>query len=255
MAFTYIEVEEARQHDGLVMVVVGGVPSPWGEAAKGIFHLLGIDWKAVRLRYESDEIKKWLGKRSGPIAVYNQGPAKDGWSEILLLAESLSKERSLLPKDAMKRALVMGLSHEIIGEMGLCWSRRIQLVHHSLSEQGGFVKPIAQYLGKKYGYSERAGAEATGRVNDLLEMLSQQLHSQKEKGSSFFVGDCLTVVDVYAAVAMALWKPLPEEYCKMDKGNRVAFETGIEGSCEVEPILFDHRDRMYEHYLELPLAL
>jgi hypothetical protein len=35
------------------MVVVGNVPSPWGEAAKGILHIKGIEWAAVRLAYDS----------------------------------------------------------------------------------------------------------------------------------------------------------------------------------------------------------
>ncbi len=36
MPFAYVSVEEAAQRPGLRMVVVGNVPSPWGEAAKGI---------------------------------------------------------------------------------------------------------------------------------------------------------------------------------------------------------------------------
>ncbi len=39
MTFPYISVEEARARSGLRMVVVGNVPSPWGEAAKGILHI------------------------------------------------------------------------------------------------------------------------------------------------------------------------------------------------------------------------
>ena len=37
MGFEYVSVEEAIGRDGLRMVVVGQVPSPWGEAAKGLF--------------------------------------------------------------------------------------------------------------------------------------------------------------------------------------------------------------------------
>jgi hypothetical protein len=39
MSFQYISVEEAIKRGGLRMVVVGGVPSPWGEAAKGFLHI------------------------------------------------------------------------------------------------------------------------------------------------------------------------------------------------------------------------
>ena len=33
MPFQYVDVEDAISRDGLRMVVVGNVPSPWGEAA------------------------------------------------------------------------------------------------------------------------------------------------------------------------------------------------------------------------------
>ena len=49
MPIEYVSVEEAISRPGLRMVVVGGVPSPWGEAAKGILHIKRIPWCAVRL--------------------------------------------------------------------------------------------------------------------------------------------------------------------------------------------------------------
>jgi sec-independent protein translocase protein TatA len=47
MSFEYTGVEEAMPRGGLRMVVVGSVPSPWGEAAKGIFHIKRIDFAAL----------------------------------------------------------------------------------------------------------------------------------------------------------------------------------------------------------------
>jgi len=41
MTFQYVSVDEAIKRSGVRMVVVGGVPSPWGEAAKGIQRWLG----------------------------------------------------------------------------------------------------------------------------------------------------------------------------------------------------------------------
>src|SRR6185312_3834327 len=49
MPVTYLSTEQAIARPGLRMVVVGNVPSPWGEAAKGIFHIKRLDWAAVRL--------------------------------------------------------------------------------------------------------------------------------------------------------------------------------------------------------------
>ena len=66
MPFEYVSVDEAIARRGWRMVVVGGIPSPWGEAAKGILHIKGIDWTAVRLVYDSEPLKEWAGQRSGP---------------------------------------------------------------------------------------------------------------------------------------------------------------------------------------------
>ena len=62
MTFAYVSVEEAINRGGVRMVVVGGVPSPWGEAAKGILHIKGLEWVAVRLAYDSEP------RRSGRVS-------------------------------------------------------------------------------------------------------------------------------------------------------------------------------------------
>jgi hypothetical protein len=51
MTFQYVSVDEAIKRSGVRMVVVGGVPSPWGEAAKGILHVKNIEWAGVRLQH------------------------------------------------------------------------------------------------------------------------------------------------------------------------------------------------------------
>jgi hypothetical protein len=163
MTFQYLSIEEAIGRRGLRMVVVGGVPSPWGEAAKGILHVKGIDWAAVRLVYDSGALKDCAGQRNGPVAIYEDERPRSGWAEILQLAERLGAKPSLLPADAAQRALVFGLAHEICGESGLGWSRRLQLIDAGLRNAGGFPERVSKYLGKKYGYSPEAGAAAGAR--------------------------------------------------------------------------------------------
>ncbi|HEX6842861.1 MAG TPA: hypothetical protein VF113_15100, partial [Stellaceae bacterium] len=141
MTIKYVSVDEAIRRGGVRMMVVGGVPSPWGEAAKGILHMKRIDWVAVRLLYDSEPLKEWAGQRSGPVLVYENERPRSGWAEILLLAERLAPAASLLPANASERALVFGLAHEICGEAGLGWTRRLQLVHAGLSNAGGFSEP------------------------------------------------------------------------------------------------------------------
>jgi glutathione S-transferase len=256
MAIEYVNVHDATERRGLRMVVVGRVPSPWGEAAKGILHLKRIDWVAVRLDYESEALKTWAGQLSGPIAVYEDQRPRAGWAEILLLCERLAPEPALLPGDPAERALVFGLSHELCGEAGLAWTRRLQLVHAGLRGTGGFPERVARYIGKKYGY--RAGeAESYGpRVTELLRSFTQRLKAQREAGSCYYVGKTLTAVDFYGAACCALFSPLPAPECEMDASARVAFETlDAETTAALDPILVEHRDMMYARHLELPLSL
>jgi len=256
MPIEYVSVDEAMARPGLRMVVVGGLPSPWSEAAKGILHVKRIAWTAVRLSYDSEPLKQWAGQRSGPVAIHNDERPRSGWAEILLLAEHLAPEPSLLPADAAERALMFGLAHEICGEGGLGWTRRLQMVHAGLQGHGGFAPRVAQYLSKKYGYIPAAGAAAGERVAQLLRMLAARLHAQQAAGSGWYVGDRVSAVDVYSAAFMAMFRPLPHEQCPMDAATRQAFEFSEPVSeAALDPILLAHRDRMYAEHLELPLSL
>ncbi len=258
VAFSYVSVEEAIDRDGLRMVVVGGVPSPWGEAAKGILHLKGLDWVAVKLVYDSERLSAWTGgQRNAPVLFHDKERPRSGWPEILLLAERLRPSPPLLPPIPADRALAFGLAHEIMGEEGLCWARRLQLVHAGLNGAGGFTERVAKYLARKYGYhNPEVGIAAASRVAALLRMLAARLTAQHQAGSRFYLGNAVTAVDIYSATAMALFAPLPPEHCAMDQSSRAAFSTvDAQTSAALAPILLEHRDMMYRAFLELPLSL
>jgi glutathione S-transferase len=256
MPFEYVSMEDAIARRGMRMVVVSHVPSPWGEAAKGILHIKRIAWAAVRLVYDSEPLKQWSPQRNGPVAVFDDEPPRPGWAEILLLAERLAPSPPLLPADASERALMFGLAHELCGEGGLGWSRRLQLIHAGLQGAGGFSERVAKYLGRKYGYTPEAGAAAAARVAELLAMLSARLKAQQQAGSRYHLGSSLTALDVYSATFTAMFAPLPQEQCAMDPATRAAFETrdDVTGAA-LDPILIEHRAMMYANHLELPLSL
>ncbi|GAA3928662.1 hypothetical protein [Litoribacillus peritrichatus] len=256
MPFNYIDLPTAKEQKGLRMVVVAGLPSPWSEAAKGIFHLKKLPWSAVYLNPKDNELAQWTGSRNAPVAIYNNEPARSGWADILFLAERLSSSPPLLPSDPKERALAMGLSHEICGEMGLGWTRRLEGVHKGLNNSGGFPKEIAQYLAHKYGYQPEQAPEYQQRIVTILTMLSEQLKSQKENGSRFYIGSSVSMVDIYSATFMAYFKPLPAAQCPMYDVIRTVFETMDDQIAEaLDPILLEHRDFIYSEFLELPLSL
>jgi len=251
MPVTYLSTEQAIARPGLRMVVVGNVPSPWGEAAKGILHIKRLDWVAVRLAYDDDAQRQWAGQRSGPIAIYDNEPPRAGWAEILLLAERLAPAPALIPADAAERATMFGLAHEICGQEGLGWTRRLQLIH-----AGAFGERGGQYLARKYGYSPANGAAAGTRVAALLRLLAARLAAQRLAGNPYYLGKAPTAVDVYSVTFMGLFRPLPPEHCAMDEVIRPAFSRrDPETDAALDPILLEHRDMMYARHLELPLSL
>lgn len=257
MTFQYVSLDEAIGRRGLRMVVVGGVPSPWGEAAKGILHIKRIDWVAVRLMYDDDRLREWAGQRSAPVLVYDDERPRAGWAEILMFAERLAPKPSLLPADAADRALMFGLAHEMCGEGGLGWSRRLQMVHAGVNNAArGFPPRIASYIGKKYGYDREAAAAVDARVAALLRMLSARLKAQRAAGSRYYIGHAPSAADVYGAVFAAMFVPLPPEQCAIDAAIREAFALrDAQTEAALDPILFEHRDMMYREFLELPLSL
>jgi glutathione S-transferase len=253
MSFSYISVEDAIPRAGLRMVVLSKVPSPWGEAAKGIFHVKGLDFAAVRLVYDNDALKAWAGQRSGPVVVYENEPPRSGWAEILMLAERLAPTPALLSLEPAARGKAIELANLFCGERGLGWTRRLQLAHAGLAKSGGFSERVAGYLGQKYGYHPEETASYGPRVRELLGQVSAALRAA---GGEYYHGATFGAVDIYSAAFMALFAPLPEAQCAMDPGVRAAFEwLDEETRMALDPALIEHRDRMYARHLELPLAL
>jgi hypothetical protein len=254
----FVDVAEAKARGGLRLVVVAGVPSPWGEAAKGLLRIEGVPFVAVRMGPGDTAVHAWTGQTSAPVAMYEDERPRSGWAEILLLVERLAARPHLIPVDPAERALLFGLSHEICGEMGLGWCRRLAGVQDSIDSNGsrGFPLPIARYLGDKYGHRPGCGDEVRRRVVDVLGMLARRLHAQREAGSDTLLGGSLTALDVYSAAFMALFAPLPPEQCAIPELLRSAFSSlDADTARALDPILLEHRDRVYARHLELPVQL
>jgi glutathione S-transferase len=257
---SYLDPEEARDKPGLRLVLTVGVPGPWGEAAKSIFYVKQIPYLRVRQDggQPNEALADWTGHTNAPQAILDDEPARTGWAEILLLAERMAPRPPLLPADPHARARVFGLSHEICGEDGLGWNRRLQLLAPLMSLPDGDSNPMLEVghrLAKRYGYSEARLAAANARICDLLRLFSESLSAQREAGSEYFVGDALSAVDIYWATFAAMLQPLPAELCPMPDALRGQYGSLTpEIHAALDPALLDHRDRIYEKHLELPLV-
>ncbi len=259
-AINYLDFDQTKQQSGLRMVVVKGLPSPWGEAAKGILHIKQLEWSACYHDPRSRDMSAWTGSRSAPVAIYNDEAPVESWLDILYLAERLAPQPALLPQDPEQRALALSLCKDLCGEMGLGWTRRLDGVQKGLNgkslTEGGYPEPIAQYLASKYGYNAAKGPDYSKLTITLLNKLAAQLIKQQKVGQPYYLGDSISAVDIYSAAFMAYFKPLPADQCPMHEPLRTVFEALDEDTkAALDPILLEHRDFIYNQHLALPLSL
>jgi glutathione S-transferase len=251
----FVDVDAARAQPGLRLVLTTGVPGPWGEAAKGILHVKHLPYLAVRQDGggENAALAAWTGQTSAPVAIWNDERPRTTSLDILFLAERLAPDPALLPDDADERARMLGYVHEIIGEQGLGWSRRLMMLHPALSALGADAPAPLRRLGDKYGYSPAAAEAAPWRVIAILRMLAAQLDRQKIAGKPFLIGDRLSALDVYWATFATILEPLPEDLCPMPAGLRAVYTVSGPIRDALDAALLAHRDFVYREFLELPV--
>jgi glutathione S-transferase len=254
----YVEVAQARQMDGLRLVLTAGVPGPWGEAAKGILHVKRLPYVAVQQvgGAPNPELAEWTGQTSAPVAAWNDERPRTTSLEILFLAERLAPDPPLIPRSALDRALMLGLSHEIIGEMGLGWCRRMMMFGGLLqsTDTPEAIRTGVAHMGAKYGYDPEIVRHAPTRVAEIVAMLAAQLERQHDRGSRFLVGRELSALDIYWATFAAILDPLPQELCPMPAPLRVMYhvqDPAIRSA--LTPSLLEHRDIVYREHLLLPM--
>ncbi len=254
----YYSPAEAREMDGLRLVLSAHVPGPWGEAAKGLFYVRNIPFTPVEQvpGEANEELEAWTGVRNAPVAVYNDEKPLTSWLDILMLAQRLGSGPSLLPEDPGQRALSVGLSHEICGEWGFGWCRRLMIFADLWGEpsQQEALPPVQRRLGGQYSFNADNLAAAPARILAILTMLDRQLANQDQAGSPYLVGDSLTAVDIHWATFSAMLSPLPHEVNPMPDYLRGAYANlGDVVSQAPRDRLLAHRDYIYRNHLKLPL--
>lgn len=252
----YRPLDDIIRHKGLRLVLVRGMPSPWGQAAKTIIEIKKLDYVVAPQDPggTNDALLAWSGQTSGPVVAWADEAPRHHWLDILMLLERLAPTPSLLPADATQRALMIGLSHEICGERGLGWNRRLQLFAPAM-ESGNPPEGVARMCAK-YGYSPSALQEASGRTVDILQALARQLEAQYARGVKFFVGDAVSALDIYWVTFMNLLDPLPADICPMPEAYRPGFKVSDPAiKAALAPILVEHRDRIFKAYFRNPMEL
>lgn len=249
----YTEINKIIQADGLRIVLVQGMPSPWGQAAKAMMEYKDLSYIVgpQQAGGTNEELVAWSGVNSAPVVAWNDEAPLNGWLDILLLLERLNPEKSLVPEDPHSRVQLFGLAHEICGELGFGWNRRLDMIHPGM-------KPgqAPKWLGAKYGYNETAGALAATRTISFMNYLSELLKTQAEQGSGFIIGQAVTAVDFYWAAFSNLAAIQPPEECPLNPAVRPMFENvSAEVAEAVDPILIEHRDRIMRNFFKIPMEL
>jgi glutathione S-transferase len=256
----YLSVEQARPMSGLRLVLSPGVPGPWSEAAKGIFDVKKIPYVRVRQEIggENRALQEWTAQATAPVAVWNDEPPRSTWIQQLFLAERLQPNPPLIPAAIEDRALMFGYCNELCGEHGFGWSKRLMLIHPTLTDPNASEqsRAFSTYMGNKYGYNAAEAEAAPARCAEILRLLGTKLEQQHARGSKFFIGDQLSALDIYWAAFAALIQPLPHELCPMPQPFRKSYtNTDPVIQAAVTPLLMEHRDFIYRQYLKLPIDL
>jgi glutathione S-transferase len=254
----FVEIEEARAAPGLRIVIAGGVPSPWSQAAMSLFDMKRVDYLAVRLRPVADEVRAWTGSHNAPVVVHDEEPPRTGWAEIVELAERLGEGPSLVPSDHERRVRMFGLAHELLGPTGVAASVRLLLIHASFTTDGreGWPLGVAKYLAPKYGYAPERVGPAKAKILWGMASFERELEASRARGSPYVFGAEPCALDIHLALVTGVIAPLPHDACPMPAPVRHAFETLDADIQRALPAsLHAHREMMYARHLPLPMRL
>jgi len=268
----YASIAAAKQMSGLRLVLGNyAIPGPWREACKSIFQIKGIPFTpvvtgdagapdaAMGMHGTQSELREWTGQSSQPVAIWNDERPRASWIDQLNLAERLQPAPRLIPDDLTERVLMFGLINEISGEYGLGWMKRVLTVHSQLDNLSGDAqaREFFEFMGSKYGYTEKIAVAAPARIALILKTLDEQLASQQRAGRSYLIGDGLSALDIHWAVHCGFLNPLPPDLCPMASAFR---HPDLYGNADpvinaaLSPALLAHRDFIYAEHLELPVV-
>ncbi len=250
----YVTVEEGRNARGLRLVLSQGVPGPWGEAAKAMFRVKGLDYLAIAQEGggENAALRDWTGQVSAPVAVWDDEPPRTDSLDILFLAERLAPTPRLIPEDVEQRVRMFGIAREIIGRRGLGWMRRIMIFTPII--RSGKAPEGIRNMATRYGYRDELAQSAPSDAARILAFLSATLERQQARGSRYFVGDTLTAADIYWAAVSNIVSPMPTENCPMPEWLRGSYaDVGPVVAAALKPILLEHRDFVFAEHIGLPM--
>jgi len=259
----YVSVSEAMSRGGLRLVLSAGMPAPWSEAAKAIFDVKNLVYLPVEQEVGAPDgpLKQWTGQQSAPTAMYEAERPRTRWDEILLLAERLAPEPSLVPLNEYERAKMFGMTNAICGEDGLGWNLRLIVMRDRIrnlegqpQQQSVVTKEQLLRLRSRYDDNQCSNGKAAKRVTAVLTMLAEQLEESRGHGGRYLMGNRLSAVDLYWTAFSNMMAPLPAETCPMpDSYREVALFANRTFSNALAECLIEHRNFVLHHHFRVPM--
>ncbi|MEM7469561.1 MAG: hypothetical protein AAF387_22150 [Pseudomonadota bacterium] len=256
----YVSIAEARDANGMRLIVAESVPGPWAEGIRGVMDYKGINYSRGRYEIGADQsdLIAWTAQASVPVIAWDDEFPKSAWIDQIFLTERIQPNPSVIPEDPDDRIRMFGLLSEICTPNGFGWCRRLMLVHGGLNTPGLPEESRAFFegFGAKYGYSPAAAEAAPARVIEILNSLDSCLAEQEKRGSRYFIGDKPSALDIYWAGFSHLIEPLPAPECPMLEDFRPMYlntDSGV--AAAATPRLMSHREFIYREHLGLPMDL
>jgi glutathione S-transferase len=147
----------------------------------------------------------------------------------------------------------VGLVNEIAGDGGFAWNARLLMLHAGAMAQG---PEVAQKnpMYAEYQYDPSQIEDTKVLIESFLEDFAALIKTQYDNGSRYLVGSSLTAADVYWAYFSNMLQSLPPEQNPMPDGLRQSWAVLGKAVQGWDPILIEHRDRIFEEHLILPLS-
>jgi glutathione S-transferase len=251
----YLKPENARQLPGVRLVLTQEAFGPWGQAVKKMLEFKQIPYIAVAQRAgePNEELVKWTGTRNAPTIVKDDEPPVTRWFDQIPYIENMKPTPALIPPDSDSRVQMFGIIHELAGESGVGWCRRLMMMNdidRGTKSAGKPLAPMMTTLMNTYGFAGQSSENAAERVADIVANLVRRLKDQRARGSRFFVGSELTAADIYWASFSYMIQLLPDDISYLPPEMRELREcrdTAILAA--KDPILFEHRDEVTRGYL------
>ncbi|HWP65314.1 MAG TPA: glutathione S-transferase [Candidatus Limnocylindria bacterium] len=214
-------------------------PSPWSERVRWALEAKGLRY--TRRPYQpiagEAELVRSTGQRTVPV-LFVDGQIVGDSNAALDWLESAHPTPPLLPAAPLARAQVRAL--EIMATETLAPAARLVMIGHF--KQIG-LQPLADHFAQKYGWDERAEADADRLLRTLLLDLASAVSD-----APYLVGPGFTRADLTVACMLtpALGAP-PDELFELDAGYRSMFGVPFAGDARLAP-LRAWRDEIYRRH-------